>query len=523
VNGAESLVGTLVAGGVTTCFTNPGTSEMHLVAALDRRPDVRCILGLFEGVVTGAADGYARMTGTPACTLLHLGPGLANGLANLHNAVRARTPIVNIVGQHPAAHLPHDAPLTADIEAIARPYASWVRTSRAVRALGADTADAIAAARTAPGEVVTLIVPADVAWSDGGTVVVPPPPAAPPMPADAAVDRAVALLRGDVRTAILIGGAGLLGQGLTAAARVADATGATLLAPYNFARIVRGGDTVAVERLPYLPEQAESLLRPFRHLILVGAPLPAAYFAYPGRRAVLTAPETVVHVLARPTDDVVGALEALAGAVGRGPTAGATPAGSPHQERSTAAPATSLAGALSLPGIAAAIAAVLPAGAIVVDESMTSGRGIMAATSHCPPHDYLVNTGGSIGIAMPLAVGAAVAAPDRPVLCLSADGSGMYTAQALWTMARYGLRVTTVVFANRSYGILRREFLGLGVGDPGPVASSLFDIGRPDLDWVMLGAAMGVPGRRVPSLEALVAALRAGLGGDGPSLIELLL
>jgi acetolactate synthase-1/2/3 large subunit len=177
-------------------------------------------------------------------------------------------------------------------------------------------------------------------------------------------------------------------------------------------------------------------------------------------------------------------------------------------------------GEITLPGLATAIAAVLPEGAIVVDEAMTSGRGIMAATRGGPAHDWLGNTGGSIGIALPLAVGAAVACPARRVLCLTADGSGMYTAQALWTMAREGLNVTTVVFANRTYAVLQREFLALGVGAPGPRAADLFDIGRPALDWVQMGKGMGVPGSRVGSLEAFAKALRDGFASDGPTLIE---
>src|ERR1035437_2141109 len=157
MNGAESLVCTLLAAGVDTCFANPGTSEIHLVAALDRLPGIRCVLGLFEGVVTGAADGYARMIEKPACTLLHLGPGLANGLANLHNASRSHVPIVNLIGQHATYHLRHDTPLRSDIESIARPYSKWLRTSASTSGLGGDAVEAIVAARTAPGQIATLI------------------------------------------------------------------------------------------------------------------------------------------------------------------------------------------------------------------------------------------------------------------------------------------------------------------------------------------------------------------------------
>jgi acetolactate synthase-1/2/3 large subunit len=512
MNGAESLIRTLVAGGVDACFTNPGTSEMHIVAALDRATEMRCVLGLFEGVVTGAADGYARMAGKPACTLLHLGPGLANGGANLHNARRAHAPIVNIVGQHATFHLQYDAPLTSDIEAIARPFSKWVRTSRAAPEVGRDAADAITAARTAPGQIATLIVPADVAWSDGAAIAEIQSKPKATLPSSEVVDRAASMLRSGLPTAILLDGNALYGEGLIAAGRIATATGARLLAPYPITRVQRGADTPSVQRIPYMPEQASELLKEFRQLILVGATAPVAYFAHPGRSSVLTPSECEIHALAIPGEDYRGALDALAAALSL--KSGAQVLGEKAERPDVPT------GEITLPGLATAIAAVLPEGAIVVDEAMTSGRGIMAATRGGPAHDWLGNTGGSIGIALPLAVGAAVACPTRRMLCLTADGSGMYTAQALWSMAREELNVTTVVFANRAYGVLQREFLGLGIGAPGPRAANLFDIGRPNLDWVYLAKGMGVPGSRVTSLEAFAKALRDGFESDGPALIE---
>jgi acetolactate synthase-1/2/3 large subunit len=512
MNGAESLVRTLIAGGVDACFTNPGTSEINIVAALDRLPEIRCVLGLFEGVVTGAADGYARMAGKPACTLLHLGPGLANGLANIHNASRAQVPIVNVVGQHATYHLRHDTPLTADIEAIARPYSKWLRTSHAAAEVGRDAAEAITAARTAPGRIATLIVPADVAWSEGGAVAALPALSMPALPATAAIERAATMLRSGLRTALVLAGNGLYGEGLAAAGRIAAATGAKLLAPYPITRLKRGAGIAAVERVQYVLEQAVEQLSEFRQLILVGAPAPVAYFASPGKNAVLTSAECEIHTLASPGEDYVGALEALATATSlRGTSL-------PAENKIDRPPEPR--GEINLPGLAVAVGALLPENCIVVDESMTSGRGMMAATRGAPPHDWLGNTGGSIGIALPLAVGAAVACPDRRVLCLTADGSGMYTLQALWTMAREGLKVTTVVFANRDYAVLKREFSYLGVGHPGPRVLDMFEIGRPDLDWVHLAKGMGVPGARVSSLEGFAKALQEGLEGDGPSLIE---
>jgi acetolactate synthase-1/2/3 large subunit len=512
MNGAENLIRALVAGGVDTCFTNPGTSEIHLVAALDRITDVRCILGLFEGVITGAADGYARMTETPACTLLHLGPGFGNGLANLHNASRAQVPMINLIGQHATDHLHLDTPLTSDIEAIARPYSKWLRTSRSSHEVGRDASDAIVAARTTPGQIATLIVPADVAWGEGGSAA-NPSAAVPkaPVPATDVVEHAAAMLRSGGKTAILMTGNALYGKGLAVAGRIAHATGARLLAPYPVTRLERGAGLPPVDRVAYVLEQGIEQFKEFRQLILVGARAPVAYFAYPGKESAFTSPECEIHTLASPGEDYVGALEVLDAAL-------ALPRIELAGEKATRPPLPD--GSITLPGLAAVVGALLPENAIVVDESMTSGRGMMAATKGAPPHDWLGNTGGSIGIAMPLAVGAAVACPDRRVLCLTADGSGMYTLQALWTMAREGLDVTTVVFANRDYAVLKREFSYLGIGNPGARALDMFEIGRPDLDWVHLAKGMGVPGTRVTSLAEFAQALRTGFESEGPTLIE---
>ena len=511
MNGADTLVQTLLAGGVSVCFANPGTSEIHIVAALDRAPEMRCVLGLFEGVVTGAADGYARMAEKPACTLLHLGPGLANGLANLHSSSRARVPIINVVGQHATFHLHHDTPLVSDIEGIARPYSKWLRTSSSSSQVGRDAAEAVVEARRAPGQIATLIVPADVAWSEDGAVAGPINPPRVPSVNPTSIERALAMLRSGSSTAILLSGNALYGEGLAAAGRVAAATGAKLFAPYPVTRLERGAGLPTVERVMYVLEQGIEQFKQFRQLILVGAPAPMSYFAYPGKNAAFISPDCDIHTLATADEDRVGALTTLADNL--------IPAEVHAAENGFERPSVP-SGEISLPGLAATIGALLPQHAIVVDESMTSGRGMMGATKGAPPHDWLGNTGGSIGIALPLAVGAAVACPDRKVLCLTADGSGMYTLQALWTMARESLDVTTVVFANRDYAVLKREFSYLGVGQPGPRAIDMLEIGRPDLDWVHLAQGMGVPAERVTSLTAFANALRKGFRLEGPSLIE---
>jgi acetolactate synthase-1/2/3 large subunit len=429
----------------------------------------------------------------------------------LHNAKRAGVPIVNLVGQHATYHLRHDPPLATDIEGIARPYSEWVRTCCSASEMGNDAAEAVIAARTIPGRIATLIIPADAAWNEGGIVSPIPAMHHTPVPASETIAHAAGMLRSGLRTALLLNGSSLYGQGLRAAGRLAAATNAKLLAPYPFTRIERGAGHPSVERIAYILEQAVEQLKEFRQIILVGTAAPSSYFAAPGKNSVPTPPECEIHTLCTPQEDCVYALEALSDA--------ASIRGSQPLAEQPARPAVPV-GNVTLPDLARAVAALLPENAIVVDESMTSGREMMPATKGAPPHDWLANTGGSIGIALPLAVGAAISCPQRKVLCLSADGSGMYTAQALWSMAREGLNVTTVIFANRVYGVLKREFSYLGIGDPGPSARDLFEIGRPDLDWVSLSKSMGVPGTRVDSLEQFTKALRQGFESAGPSLIE---
>src|SRR4051812_46082197 len=514
MNGAESLVRTLVGGGVDVCFANPGTSEMHFVAALDRVDRMRCVLGLFEGVVTGAADGYARMTGNPAATLLHLGPGMANGLANIHNANKASTPMVNIVGDHATYHRRYDAPLTTDIETAAKPFSRWVKTSPDARSVAADGAAAIAAARTPPGQIAMLILPADTAWNEGsGPVEVPP--AAPPAPVSPeAVAEAARALRSGEPPLLLVTGRALRQEGLDLAGRIAAKTGARLIAQGSNARTQRGRGRVFVERVPYVVDQAVKVLAGIKHIILVGSKMPVAFFAYPDKPSLLSPPDAVGHILARPEEDLIGALAALADELG----AHSTPA--PVTNDAPPAPAT---GAISSEAIGRSLAALLPEDAIVVDEAVTTGRGFFAPTGSAQPHDWLSNMGGSIGMGMPVATGAAVACPDRKVICLEGDGSGMYTLQALWTQAREGLDVTTVLFNNRVYNILKGELANVGAGNPGRKALDMLEIGRPDIDWCGLANAMGVEASRATTIDEFVDQFRTGLKTKGPYLVEVML
>ncbi|MBN9453465.1 MAG: acetolactate synthase large subunit [Bosea sp.] len=513
MNGAESLVQTLVKGGVDTCFANPGTSEMHFVAALDRVGGMRCVLTLFEGVASGAADGYGRMTDKPAATLLHLGPGLGNALANLHNARKARTPLVNIVGDHAVHHRSYDAPLTSDVEGVARPMSDWVRTSTDARYVADDGADAVAAALSAPGGVATLILPADTAWNDATGVAAPRPVKPAGIVDAAAVSAAAKALRSGEPTLIFLGGRALRAAPLDVASRIAAATGAKLLAPSSNPRMERGAGRAPIRRLPYPLQLALQELSAFKHIILVGVQQPVAFFAYPGMPSLIAPPGSSTHVLASPAEDCVDALARLASELNAPGRAALVP---------PQAPAALPAGKITVESIGAAIAALIPEGAIVVDEGISCGRAIYPASFSAPPHDWLQLNGGSIGIGMPLATGAAIACPGRKVISLQADGSGMYTLQALWTQARETLDVTTIIFSNRSYASLEGELINVGALNPGKTARAMLDIGSPDLDWVKLAGGMGVEGARAETAERLIDLLQASLRRSGPFLIEVM-
>lgn len=514
MNGAHALIRTLADAGVDVCFMNPGTSEMHFVAALDDVPDMRSILVLFENIATGAADGYARITGEPAATLLHLGPGLANGWSMLHNARRAKSPIVNVIGDHATYHKKFDAPLNSDIAGIAEAVSGWVRTTDDPASLAGDAVDAITAARTAPGKTATLILPADVSWSDSpGPAAASPVPAPPPV-SETLIQHAAAALSSDEPSALLIGGR-IVGDpsALATGARIASSTGAKYLAETFPARLRRGAGIAAVERLGYLAEFTEAQLSGIRHLIVVDTTAPVSFFAYPGKSSDLTPDDCDVIELATAGDDAVAALEALAAAVNADDDVEPTPLARPELPS----------GPLTADSLANALGALLPEEAIVSDEGNTSGLFMAGATAGCPPHDWLCLTGGAIGQGLPVATGAAVAAPDRPVICLQSDGSAMYTIQALWTQAREQLDVTTILLNNKSYSILNMELSRVGAGEPGPVAKSMLDISHPDLDFVALARGHGVPAERATDVESFAELFEKALGEPGPHLIEVML
>lgn len=516
MNGAESLVKTLVNSGVDTCFANPGTSEMHFVAALDHVPGIRCVLGLQENVVTGAADGYWRMKHQPAATLLHLGPGLANGAANLHNARKAASGIVNVVGEHATYHLHYDAPLTSDIDGIARPFSAWIGRAKAAHDVPKLAAEAVSVARSGSGKIATMVLPADTAWTE----VTGPAPALP-VPARAKVDdsailaAAAALKKAGPRGMLVLGGHALLRPCQEVAARIAAATGCKLSNPGASARMERGGDLPRTGRVPYILSQALAYLKDTDEMVLVGCRRPVAFFAYPDQPSLLTPDHCHITPVADVDDDLLDALERLADAVKAPKTKAAAPVKLEKPGQPDGAP--------SLEKIAAAIAALLPDHAIVLDESLTSGRGIFAATEASGPHDWLQNMGGSIGYSLPMSVGCAIAEPDRKVVVLVGDGSAFYTLQALWTLARENLNVTVVVFANRSYNILRGELTNVGALNPGPRAVDMLTLDRPTADWVALAKGHGVPGVRVEEMAGFCRAFRGALDHRGPQLIELVL
>lgn len=507
MNGAQALIRTLVGAGVDVCFANPGTSEMHFVAALDDVPDMRAVLTLFEGVATGAADGYARMAGRPAATLLHLGPGLANGLANLHNARRGKAPLVNVVGDHARSHKRLDAPLESDIDALAGTVSGWVRRSLAPADVAADAADAVAAASA--GAIATLVLPADVSWEDGAEVAAPALVRPAPQVPSAVVDEVAKVLASGEPTVLFLGGDAMTEEGQLAAAQVTAGTGARLMSETFPARAARGAGLPDLTRLPYPPELAMAALAGTRHLVLAGAGSPVHFFAYPGVPGTPVPEDCTVHVLSAPGEDAVAALRALAER--------AAPDAQPELLEAERPELPT--GPLDPRSMAAVIGALLPERAIVVDEALTSGVGLNELTSGCPRHDWLALTGGAIGDGLPMALGAAVACPDRPVIGIQADGSAMYTISALWSYAREQVDVTTIVCDNGSYAILEHELQKVGAASDGERARALLDLGGPALDFVSLAQGMGVPATRATTAEELADQLRQALAEPGPHLV----
>ena len=512
--GAEILIQTAVKAGIEVCFTNPGTTEMPLVCAFDSIPGIRPYLGLFEGCCTGAADGYGRMAGKPAMTLLHLGPGLGNGIANLHNAAKGGTPVLNVIGEHATWHRAVNAPLTMDIEALADPVSGWQRTCKTTASISQDTADAIAAASA--GQVVSLIVPSDVQWSECADVTIHKPEI-PSVSIDKdAIHQAAEMLHTKQKSALILGGRALRKQGLMAAARIKEVTGCDLLSERAPARIERGVGIPATEAIPYFPRQALELLTGYQVVVLAGTAEPVTFFGWQGYPSRLLNDTQQICRMTVDDKNLPQALTDLADALDAPGMVGASDSGFSKIERPDIPRGT-----LTAVNAGVILAALQPENAIIVNESVTSGAAYLPLAVSAPPHTMMALPGGAIGYGMPCAVGAAIACPQRPVINFQADGSAMYTLQALWMQARDSLNVTTLICANRSYNILKIEFARADVTTPGPYARALTDLGNPAFDWVQISKGMGVPAVSVDRCGDLAKELKKALQEPGPHLIEM--
>ncbi len=514
MTGAESVIQTAVAAGLDVCFANPGTTEIPFVHAIDNTPGMRAVLCLFEGVCAGAADGYARMSGKPGLTLLHLGPGFANSIAYLHDAKRARSGIVNLIGEHATWHLPADPPLNSDIESLAKPVSHWVHRNQSAATQASDMADAVAAASIFPGRIATLILPNDYSLAEVSGKTEIKPVLAPPKVSNDAIAETVRTLRENQPAALFLGGFGLRTRGLRAAARIAAVTGCKLICETAPTHLERGAGSPPLLRLPYFPEPGMDMMAPFQAVVLAGARNPVTFFGYPDTRSYFVAPEQKLTVLATHEDDITAALEAVADALDAPAQAG--------EFLSLALPPRPT-GKLTTETLALAVAALQPEGAIIMEEGISSTRNYFQISANAPFHSYLAQPGGAIGLGMPCSTGAAIACPERPVITLQSDGAGMYTLQALWTQAREGLNVTTLICSNRQYQILDIELRRAGIEQKGEKARSLIGLDNPALDWVSLAKGMGVSAVAVETAEGLVKELELALREPGPHLIEVCL
>ena len=523
MNAASKILETLADNGVEVCFANPGTSEMHFVSALDREERIDCVLCLAETVATGAADGYARIAGKPALTLLHTGPGLANGLSNMHNARRGPVPMVNIVGDHADYHLALDAPLTSDVAGLAKPMSHHVERYTAPSTVADQSRKAMQIAMTEAGRVVTMILPADVAWQDvaedgPNPVQSAEAPAAHTTAAKMLDDGCKALASGP-ETMLLIGG-NLDANRMERCARIAAATGVRLATEVFPTRLAHGAGRPIMERMPYLPEAMHSFMTDVRHLVLLGSAAPVTFFAYPSVKSEVVPEGCSVHVLADADDCIDAALDALEAKLGCADSEITV-----YPPRTTGSDAVGRApdAALDAFTLAETLAMFLPPESILVDESLTGGAGLFPALAGAAPHDWILTNGGSIGWALPAAVGAAVAAPDRRVVCVVGDGSSLYSIQALWSMAREGLDITVIILANREYAILKAEYARMKAIKMGERARSMMSLGDPDVGFVALAQGFGVEGTTVSTTEALAEALTRSFATSGPYLVEAVL
>ncbi len=512
MNAADALLKTLVDNGLEVVFANPGTSEMHLVAAIDHYPQIRPVLGLFEGVVTGAADGYARMSGKAAANLLHLGPGLGNGFANIHNAKKARSPMINIVGDHATFHLKYDAPLTSDLDGLAKSSSDWVERVKSPEELPAGGSRAWQAAHNFPGQIATLIVPADCAWGETDKIGKILNSVGPSEIANDVLREAYEALTDKSNCMLFLGGEFLDEQSVNMAAKIATKTGARLATETFRKRQRRGFGIPVVEPLPYFSEMAEDFLDGIESIVFVGSKPPVSFFAYPDKRSYLSPENSKLVQLATFEQDGKKALESLCEMLDANEISEEL-----LPSETSQAP---LNGELNPAHVGLLLGELLPEEAIVSDEAATSGFLVYPNTWNSKPHDWLSLTGGSIGQGLPLATGAAIACPDRPVICLHGDGGAMYTIQSLWTQARENLNVTNIIFSNRAYAILKIELDRVGALETGDRAESLFSLENPEINWISLGKSLGVESFTAPTVEEFRKIFSSAVNEPGPSLIE---
>jgi len=512
MTGAEHIMKTLAQAGVKVCFANPGTSEMHLVGALETVPEMRPVLCLFEGVTTAAADGYARMTGQPACTLLHLGPGFANSAANSHNARRGHSPMINIIGEHATFHVANNAPLTTDIATAAEPFSDAVKYISSTSSLASDLREALAAANEGLGKVVTLVVPSDIAWSETDEEPAAHIEVEPSFDSSHVSKIGDALLE-DKSAAILLGGV-ISESSMLSAAKIAKKTGAQLLLDIHTSRTTRGAGTPVFQRLQYFPELAIEQLADIETMVCAGIASPVAFFGYPNTPSSVVSDHCNVHALAEPGDEIEPALKALESALDA-----ADEVPELYGFDLPAPPS----GALTRDAVAQSVVHLLPENSIVVDESITSGGPLNQLAATGPKHDVLRLTGGAIGWGLPASIGAAVACPDRKVFAFEGDGSAMYTIQALWTMARENLDVTAVIFANRDYSILQMEYARMGFDPSNPNIRPLMNLEEPSIGFSKLGLGMGITSVSTSTAEEFHQAFQNATNSSGPNLIEVIL
>ena len=515
MNSADALLKTLIANGLEVVFANPGTSEMHLVAAIDHHPEIRPVLGLFEGVVSGAADGYARMSGKAAANLLHLGPGLGNAFANIHNAKKARTPMLNIVGDHATYHLKYDAPLTSDLDGLAKASSDWVGRSKSPDDLSDLGAKAWQVAHKYPGQIATMLVPADSAWGEteklGKELV-----SEGPLDIDnSLLTDAYNVLSSEKNTMLFIGGDCLDEESVTLAGKIATKTGCRLATDTFVIRHRRGTGLTKVEPIPYFAEMAEEHLRGVESIVFIGTKPPVSFFAYPGKKSYLSPENAELIELATPYQDGKSALYQLSEMLKTDKIDKSL-----IPDGIIDAPSN---GELNASNLGPLFASLLPEDAVVCDEAATSGFFVTPHAWNSKPLDWLALTGGSIGQGLPLATGAAIAVPERPVICLHGDGGAMYTVQSLWTQAREGLNITNIIFSNKAYAILQVELERVGALETGDRAKSMFSLDNPEINWVSLSKSMGVPANRTTTVEQFSKAFSDGLNSEGPSLIEVII